>query len=255
MDRVQVADLMELYGSLAWCYDFITTGEEHKKEADFIETLVSAHRRSEGTRLLDVGCGHGWHDLYLKKDFKITGVDLNETILEIARERNPEIDYLLGDVRDFDLNGEFDVVLCLDALEHLLTYEDLEVALDSLLRHLAEDGVLIFHLDRLRETFQEFRIAGSGQFTKGDTHVAFVDLEYDKNPNDIVAEGCLVFLIKEKGKDLDVRVIQARSGLFELAKVQRFLDDMGLKTFLYSGDFSGKEYDEDSPFPVFACVR
>ncbi len=255
MDRVQVTDLMELYGSLAWCYDFISTGEEHEEEARFIKNVVKALKSSEGDRLLDVACGHGWHDYFLKKDFKITGVDLNEAILGMARKRNPDIDYFLGDVRNFDLDEKFDVVLCLDALEHLLTYKDLEVALASLERHLADGGVLIFHLDRLRETFQDFRIAGSGQYTKGDTQVAFVDLEYDKNRDDVVAEGCLVFLIREEGKDLNVRILEGESGLFELARIQRMLDDMGLKTFLYSGDFSGNEYDEDSPFPIFVCVR
>ncbi|MFQ5909719.1 MAG: class I SAM-dependent methyltransferase [Thermoplasmata archaeon] len=248
-------DLMELYRSLAWCYDFITTGYEHKKEADFVMTVVEAHKRSEGNSLLDAGCGHGWHDYFLKKDFEIAGVDLNEPILEIARKRNPEVEYVLGDMRDFDLNEEFDVVLSFDALEHLLTYEDLEAALACLLRHLNEDGVLIFHLDRLRENFQQFRIAGSGQYTKADTQVAFLDLEYDKNPEDTVAEGCLVFLIREKGKDLDVRLLEGESGLFELAEMQRILDDMGLKTFLYSGDFSGREYSQGSPFPVFVCLR
>jgi SAM-dependent methyltransferase len=252
--RVQVVDLMELYESLAWCYDFITTGEEHKKEADFVKTVVKALKKSEGNRLLDVGCGHGWHDYFLKKEFKITGVNLNENILEMARRRNPDVDYILGDMRNFDLNEEFDVVLSFDALEHLLTYDDLKVALANLLKHLAEDGVLIFHLDRLRETFQDFRIAGSGQFTKGDTHVAFLDLEYDKNPDDDVAEGCLVFLTKEEGKELNVRLLEGESGLFELGEIRRILEDFGVKTFLYSGDFSGNEYDDASPFPVFACV-
>lgn len=226
---------MELYGSLAWCYDLITTGEEHKKEADFIKTVVKAHKRSEGNRLLDVGCGHGWHDYFLKEDFGITGVDCNEAILELAEKRNPEIDYVLGDMREFDLNEEFDVVLSFDALEHLLTHKDLEAALAGLLRHLAEDGVLMFHLDRLKENFQRFRIAGSGQYTKGDAQLALLDLEYDKNPDDAVAEGCLVFLIKEEGKDLEVKLLEGESGLFELAEIQRILDDMGLKTFLYNG--------------------
>lgn len=160
----------------------------------------------------------------------------------------------MGGMREFDLNEEFDVVLSFDALEHLLTYKDLEAALAGLLRHLAEDGVLIFHLDRLKENFQRFRIAGSGQHTKGDTQLAFLDLEYDKNPDDTVAEGCLVFLIKEEGKDLEVKLLEAESGLFESAEIQRILDDMGLKTFLYSGDFSGSEYSQKSPFPVFACI-
>lgn len=246
---------MELYGSLAWCFDLITTGEDHEKEADFIRTAVETHRRAGGKRLLDVGCGHGWHDHFLKRDFEIMGVDLNETVLEIARKRNPEIEYVTGDMRDFDLGEEFDVVLCFDALEHLLTFEDLKSSLVCLHRHLEDGGVLMFHMDRLKETFGQFRIANSGQHSKGNTHVAYIDLEYDMNQEDRVAEGCIVFLIKEEGKDLEVRLLEAETGLFELAEILRILDDMGLKTSLFSGDFSGGEYTEASPFPVFACVR
>lgn len=126
---------MELYGSLAWCYDLISTGEDHRIEAQFVRTVVNAHKKSDGNRLLDVCCGHGWHDHFLKKDFEITGVDLNETILEFARKRNPEIEYVTGDVRDFELGEEFDVVLCFDALEHLLTIEELKSSLGCLLGH------------------------------------------------------------------------------------------------------------------------
>ena len=246
---------MELYGSLAWCFDLMTTGEDHEKEADFIRTAIKTHKRSDGNRLLDVCCGHGWHDHFLRKDFEITGVDLNETVLEIARKRNPEIEYVTGDVRDFELGKEFDIVLCFDALEHLLTCEELKSSLGCLQRHLADDGVLMFHLNRLKETFGRFRIANSGQHSKGDTHVAYIDLEYDMNPDDSVTEGCIVLLIKEEGKDLEVRLLEAETGLFELAEILGILDDVGLKTSLYSGDFRGGEYTEGSPFPVFACVR
>lgn len=246
---------MELYGSLAWCYDLISTGEDHKIEAEFVRSVVQTHKRSDGNRLLDVCCGHGWHDHFLKQEFEITGVDLNETVLEIARKRNPEVKYVTGDVRDFELDEEFDVILCFDALEHLLTYEELKSSLGCLQKHLADSGVLMLHLDRLKETFGRFRIASSGQHSRGTTHVAYLDLEYDMDPDDSVAEGCIVFLIKEEGKDLEVRLLEAETGLFELADILRVLDDVGLKTSLYSGDFLGGEHTEESPFPVFVCVR
>ena len=255
MKSVQPENLMELYGSLAWCYDLISTGEDHKTEAEFIRNAVEMYRRSDGTRLLDVCCGHGWHDYFLKKDFEITGVDLNETVLEIARKRNPEIEYVTGDVRDFDLGEEFDVVLCFDALEHLLTCEELKSSLGCLHRHLVDGGVLMFHMDRLKETFGQFRIANSGQRSKGNTHLAYIDLEYDTDPDDSVAEGCLVFFIKEEGKNVEVHLLEAETGLFELEEILSILDAMGLKTSLFSGDFSSDEFTEDSPFPVFACVR
>lgn len=255
MNRIHVTDIMELYGSLAWCFDLISTGEDHEKEADFVRTAAKTHKKSDGNQLLDVCCGHGWHDYFLKKDFEITGLDLNERVLDIARKRNPEVEYGSGDVRDFDLDEEFDVVMCFDALEHLLTYEELKSSLGCLQRHLADGGVLMFHLDRLKETYGRFKLVSSGQRSKGGTHVAYLDLEYDVDPNDSVAEGCMVFLIKEEGKDLDVHLLEAKTGLFELAEILRILEALDLETSLYDGDFDGGEYTEESPFPVFVCVR
>ena len=52
-----------------------------------------------------------------------------------------------------------------------------------------------------------------------------------------------------------MRLLEAETGLFELADILRVLDDVGLKTSLYSGDFLGGEHTEESPFPVFVCVR
>ena len=105
------ADLMELYDNLAWCFDIMSTGEDHEQETKFVKKAAKAHKTSAGNRLLDVCCGHGWHDYYLKGDFQITGFDLNEPVLENARKRNPDVRYVTGDVRDFDLNEQFDVVL------------------------------------------------------------------------------------------------------------------------------------------------
>lgn len=255
MNRIHVTDIMELYGSLAWCFDMISTGEEHEKETDFIRATVEAHKRSDGNRLLDVCCGHGWHDYFLKKDFDVTGVDLNETVLDIAMKRNPEVEYISGDVRDFDLGEKFDVVICFDALEHLLTFEELESSLECLHRHLADGGVLMFHLDRLKETFGQFKMVSSGQRSKGDTHVAYLDLEYDIDPDDSMAEGRMVFLIKEEGKDLDVHLLEAKTGLFKQEEILSILSALGLKTSLFNGDFSGDEFTEESPFPVFVCGR
>ena len=140
----------ELYKSLAWCYDFITTGKGHREEADFVKAIAKKYNKTKNNKLLDVGCGHGWHDKFLKKNFKITGIDFSKTILKLAKRRNPEIVYKQGDMRKFNLRRKFDVVISFDAMMHNLNYKDLRKTLKNLSKHLAEGGVLIFHLDRLK---------------------------------------------------------------------------------------------------------
>ena len=46
----------------------------------------------------------------------MTGVDLSEGILDIAKQTNPEIEYLKGDIRDINLNRHFDVLAIPDSI-------------------------------------------------------------------------------------------------------------------------------------------
>ena len=71
-----------LYKDLAWCYEFITSGKEHKQEAEFIKKIVKQYKKSKGNALLDVGCGHGWHDKFLKKNLG----EFQDLILLVIRE-------------------------------------------------------------------------------------------------------------------------------------------------------------------------
>lgn len=69
-----------------------------------------------GKRVLDLGCGFGWHCIYAVQQGAeaVTGIDLSERMLAEARRRNadPRITYLRMAVEDFDYPaGAYDVVL------------------------------------------------------------------------------------------------------------------------------------------------
>jgi len=248
----------ELYKDLAWCYDFITTGKGHKKEAGFVIKIVKKYKKSKGNTLLDVGCGHGWHDKFLKKKFRITGIDLSKTILKIAKKRNPEIIYKQGDMRKFDLRKKFDVVISFDAMMYNLNYKDLKTTIKNLAKHLAEGGVLIFHLDKLKENFKQFATVGipeKHKFFKNNICLTYFQVDYDKNSNDTIFDSFLIFLIAKKGKDLEVKINLEKMGLFKLSRIEKILSHLGFQTYLYNGDFSGKKYSKKCPFPIFVCVR
>ena len=248
----------ELYKSLAWCYEFITTGKGHKEEANFVKKIVKKYKKSKNNKLLDVGCGHGWHDKFLEKNFKIIGVDFSETMLKLAKKRNPEIVYRQGNMKKFNLRRKFDVVISFDAMMHNLNYKELKTTIKNLSRHLVEGGVLIFHLDRLKENFKQYGIVSKPEehsFFRKDIFMTYFQIDYDKNQKDTTFETYLVFLIAEKGKNLEVKIDRETMGLFELSKIKKILLDLGFKTHLYSGKFSGKKYSKRDPFPVFVCIR
>lgn len=108
-------------------------------------------------RILDVACGTGLHDRYLAAidGWAIDGIDIDTAMLEIARERNPSIDYAQGDMRAFAFARRYDAVTCLfSAIGHMLTLDDLRVAIANMARHLNPGGVLLvepwIHPDQFR---------------------------------------------------------------------------------------------------------
>ena len=79
-----------------------------------------------GKKILDIGCGGGiLAEALASRGATVTGIDLAEKSLEVARlhllESNLEIDYQLVAAEDFAARhaGEFDIVTCLEMLEHV----------------------------------------------------------------------------------------------------------------------------------------
>jgi SAM-dependent methyltransferase len=241
----------KLYNELAWTWEVLVSEEEYPVETNFVRRMIQKHKRTSGNGILDVGCGAGHHDLFLKGDYQVVGVDGSEKMLELARKRNPELAYHLGDVRTFKLDRQFDVVMAMDMIQYNLTYSDLEKALRSLSDHLKPGGLLLFYLENIRDRFEQNKTRFK-KHRKGNVEIVLVENDYDPDPEDTEFECHLVFLIREDGK-FRVEVDKHRMGLFELRKILEILNDLNLKTYLYELDFSGRKYTKEGPF--FACER
>ena len=104
-----------------------------------------------GMRLLDAGCGVGLEAARLAEDhpgLHVTGLDRNGELLELARRRAPQVDWVEGDLTDLDLPPRsFDAVRTERVLMHL-PGDAFERVLDSLVDVLAPGGRLaLFELD------------------------------------------------------------------------------------------------------------
>jgi SAM-dependent methyltransferase len=87
------------------------TGQNVHGEADLVETLL---RESDGTRVLDAGCGTGRVAIELaKRGFSVVGVDVDPAMLSAARAKRPELPWVEADLTDLAhvVDAEFDVAL------------------------------------------------------------------------------------------------------------------------------------------------
>jgi SAM-dependent methyltransferase len=242
---------IKLYDELAWTWEILVSEEDFTSEADFVRKMAGKHAKSEGSQLLDVGCGAGHHDFFLEENFEITGVDGSEKMLQLARKRNPEIDYHQADMRTFDLNRQFDVVMCFDSIMYNLTYSDLEKTVTNLSRHLKPGGILLFYVENWKEKFEQNKTRFKSH-RKGDVEIVLVENDYDPHPDDTEFECHLIFLIRQGGK-FELAVDKHRMGLFEMRGVLEILRGLNFKVFLFELDFSGRRYQKEGP--VFVCRK
>jgi SAM-dependent methyltransferase len=241
----------KLYNELAWTWEVLVSEEEYPSETNFLQKMIEKHKKSPGSGILDVGCGAGHHGLFLKGDYEIVGVDGSEKMLKLARKRNPDLAYHLGDVRTFQLNRKFDVVMAMDMIQYNLTYSDLEKALRNLSSHLRVGGLLLFYLENIKERFEQNKTRFK-KHKKDSIEIVLVENDYDPDPDDTEFECHLVFLIRKDGR-FQVEVDKHRMGLFELRKILEILQRLNFRTHLYELDFSGGKYTKEGPF--FVCEK
>jgi SAM-dependent methyltransferase len=125
-------------------YDAIYAWKDYMAEAVRLKQFIATHKQSAGHTFLDVACGTGAHVSYLSDTFTIEGIDINERMLEIARAKHPGVVFHHGDMVDFDLGRQFDVVASLfSSICYLKTPACLMRAVANMGRHVCPGGLLI----------------------------------------------------------------------------------------------------------------
>lgn len=102
------------------------------------------HVPSAGT-VLDLGCGSGEPiaGYLIGRGRQVTGVDASPGLIALCRERFPEQDWIVADMRGLDLGRTFDGMIAWHSSFHL-TGADQRALFPVLARHLKPGGVLMF---------------------------------------------------------------------------------------------------------------
>ena len=124
-------------------YDALYGFKDYAAAASEIHKVIQRHN-ADAKSLLDVGCGTGRHVEELAANYKVEGLDLNDQLLAIARDRCPDVPFHEASMVDFQLEHSFDVVTCLfSSIAYVKTLENMQAAVRSMRRHLNPGGVLV----------------------------------------------------------------------------------------------------------------
>ena len=222
-----------MYKKLAKYYDLIYHWKDYEKEADSIKDLIKKYKKSDGNKLLDVGCGTGKHLEYFEDEFSLVGIDINNEMVEVAKTKFKDAIFEQGDMIDFNLKTEFDIILCLfSSIGYVKTYPNLEKTIKNFANHLKKDGVLIVEP---WVTKSLYRVGEPGMTKYDGEDVKIARLNSTKIEGDLsVME--MHYLIAEKDKDVIHFADTHELGLFETDKTLDFMEKAGLKAeFLKDG--------------------
>ncbi|MGI9265568.1 MAG: class I SAM-dependent methyltransferase [Gammaproteobacteria bacterium] len=101
-------------------------------------------RLPENASILDVGCGAGepFIPYFLSRGLSVEGLEFAESMLEIVRERFPDLVFYPADMSDFTLGRKFDGIIAWNSFFHLTKVAQRK-ALVCFSQHLNPGGALM----------------------------------------------------------------------------------------------------------------
>lgn len=209
------------YNELAWTDALLADPARYECEVAVYADLIDRAATVPPLTMLHLGCGAGGHDRFFKRRYAVTGVDLSVGMLEMARDANPDVEYLHDDMRSVDLGRQFDIVAIPDSIDYMVTLDDLGQAIKTAVAHLKTGGILLV-VANVEERFHDNNFAYTAE--KNGVHVTLLENDYASRLRPNTYEATLVYLIRRNGQ-LSIHTDQHILGLFPERAWQHVLDD------------------------------
>lgn len=135
------------YDFVAKFYDAVIGNS--KDSSDYVLSKIKRYNKNAES-VLEIGCGTGNILHGLLKNYNVTGVDISEEMLKIAKKKIPKGKFYLQDIRNFRIEKKFDVILCIyDTINHLTLFNDWKKTFANVYEHLNDNGIFIFDINTL----------------------------------------------------------------------------------------------------------
>jgi len=117
----------------------------HNGKYQAVKNLIAGRKVS---KVLDLGCNDGTmmaKIVSLLPEVKSAmGIDLSSSAIEFARKKYPRYKFEVGDILKLRFSEKFDLIICLETIEHV---DDPEKLISEIKRLLSSDGIAIVEMD------------------------------------------------------------------------------------------------------------
>lgn len=219
---------MKFYESIARYYDEIFPYKP--QQLHFVE-----HYCSNRSKILDIGCATGALASALhNQEHNVTAIDLDEKMLEKAKQRNTNVNFSVGDMlqlqKQFD-GQQFDAILCFgNTLVHLTDNNEVESTLQQQAKLLNANGVLLLQIIDYDTIFNSNK---KGLPTLETNKIRFERFyHYKTSDRSLDFETKLTVKVEEKTIQNTVRLLALRK-----SELEQILYKVGASEVNFFGDF------------------
>jgi ubiquinone/menaquinone biosynthesis C-methylase UbiE len=232
-------------------YDKTWGKYDYDADVRFLDDLLQEH---DCKRVIDVGCGTANHATRLSKlEYEVTGVDISQTMLKIAKEKDKEakIRFIQGDIRKLERvipkSEKFDAAICLgQVFSNLVTNKDVWAFLEGLHKILAKNGLFVFNARDARRINEELlnRLLLDRLVTEEKLQLLLLvyNTRHPRNRNIIVWRP--IYLMKENDR-VNFEIKEHKLRWFEFSVLKRLLAENGFETAATFSGSSKEEFKED----------
>ncbi len=230
-------------------YEIVYSDRNEEEAVSLVDLIERTVKPTAGSEILDVGCGRGRHAIeFAKRGHKVTGLDLSERSLEIAREKaaeeNLSITFIAGDMRNPVGRDRFDgVVNLFTAFGYFEQWEDHQKAVDAMASAVKPGGFVV--QDFLNRTAVEANLVPSDTRTVGG-----IVIEQRR----WIEEGRILKEIVFSNKG-DSHTFFESVALLDKSDFESLYSSAGLEIESILGDYSGAPYEEGSPRTILFSRR
>lgn len=239
-----------LYGDFASWFHLLTHPADYAEEAAVYARLLEESAQGPLRSVLELGSGGGNNASHLKHRFEMTLSDLSPAMLEISRSLNPECEHIQGDMRTLRLERSFDAVFAQDALDYLVTVDDLARTIETAWLHCRPGGVVLLVPDCVVETFQPSSDHG-GNDGSGRA-LRYLEWSWDPDPSDTHYHSEMVYLMRDEEGNVRCQHERHLVGLFRRQEWLDLLERQGFRARVCSYTLSDIE---TGPLEAFVAVR
>ena len=219
----------------------VTPPERTQREVDF---ALEALAPPSGARLLDVACGHGRHSLELaRRGFRVTGIDLSEPSLALAREaaaaEELDVELVHSDMREIPFRDEFDAAINLfTSFGYFETEHEDERALATIARSLKPGGALLLETINAATLLSVYRAESWSELEDGTLMLEQRSYDLLTGRNDVVWT-----FVRPDGSRSELR---HSVRLYTPAEIVSMLRRVGLEVERSWGGWDGSELTLDA---------